>query len=225
MRMLMKPTRKIRPSNRSLTGQVISEKNKRMHEFESSLERDYLSILEFDGLVESYCEQPVCVEYEHEGILRKYTPDIIVFYRTDIDIVKNLKPTLIEIKYREDLKEHWKEWRPKFMAALRYASNKGWRFKILTEKEIRTDYLWNVKFLLNYRKPHVSEIDEGDFKLVLQTVSKLGLTSPQEVLLAAARDTWKRAELLYVLWYMVAHYFIQCDINRKLTMDTEIWLP
>ncbi len=74
----MKPTRKIGPFNRGLTGKVGSTKNSRMHDFESSLERDLLITLEFDGFVESYCEQPVCIEYLHEGATSRYTPDVIV---------------------------------------------------------------------------------------------------------------------------------------------------
>jgi hypothetical protein len=220
----MKPTRKIGLSNWSLTGKVGSTKNSRMHDFESSLERDLLITLEFDGFVESFCEQPVCIEYLHDGTTRRYTPDVIVYYRKDVEAVKHLKPMLCEIKYRADLKEHWQELKPKYMAALRYASQQGWRFKILTEKEIRTEYQWNAKFLTSYRKPMVGEIDAGDFTLLLQTVEQLYHTTPKQVMMAAVRDEWKRAELLYVLWYMIANGFVKCDLSRKLTMDTEIWL-
>src|SRR5947208_8398615 len=52
--------------------------------FESSLERDFLLLLDFDPDVEFYEEQPVKITYHDDrGRRRTYTPDVFVRYRAD----------------------------------------------------------------------------------------------------------------------------------------------
>jgi hypothetical protein len=215
------PVRKIPTNHRSLTGATCSVKNNRLVSVESSLERDMARLLEFDPYVDRFVEQPLTVEYtDTYGIKRRYTPDFLVYYRKDLDLTRKFKPMLCEIKYRKELKEKWNELKPKFAAALKYASDRQWRFKILTEKEIRTEYLANASFLARYR--HTS-VDSSQVSLLLDIVEELKLTTPAEVLLAASRDEWKRAELLHTFWYLVANFFVGCDLNFRLQMDTAIW--
>jgi len=47
--------------------------------FESSLERDFLLLLDFDPEVVLYEEQPVTINYhDDQGRRRRYTPDVLV---------------------------------------------------------------------------------------------------------------------------------------------------
>ena len=109
------PVRNIGMGHTSLRGKLTSGKTNRQHKFESSLERDFLEIIDFDYKVLHYCEQPVTIEYKVSGKTYYYTPDFIVYY-TD----KDIKPLLCEIKYRKDLKKSWLELKPKFKAAIDY---------------------------------------------------------------------------------------------------------
>lgn len=215
------PVRKIGPGQNSLRGQIQSKKNNTSHDFESALERDYLLLLEFDVNVARYVEQPVEIIYEHEGKTRKYTPDVLVYYRTDLTPAKNYKPTLIEIKYRQKIKDNWQELKPKFRAAIDYADSKGWKFKILTEKEIRNTYLENIKFLLPYRDTEY--VDSNDTTLLMESIKNLDMSTPQEIIVASARDRNKQAELLFCLWHLIAIGFIGCELSSPLTMQSEIW--
>jgi hypothetical protein len=55
-----------------------------MTAFESSLERDFLLLLDFNPDVEFFEEQPVKIVYHGaKGRRRTYTPDVLVRYRTD----------------------------------------------------------------------------------------------------------------------------------------------
>jgi hypothetical protein len=55
-----------------------------MTAFESSLERDFLLLLDFNPDVEFFEEQPVKIVYhDAKGRRRTYTPDVLVRYRTD----------------------------------------------------------------------------------------------------------------------------------------------
>jgi len=147
------PVRTVPKNYRSLTGLVPNPRAQSMTAFESSLERDFLLLLDFDPDVECFEEQPVKIIYhDAKGRRRTYTPDVLVRYRTDPPQARHTKPLLCEVKYRDDLRQHWAEYRPKFRAAQRYARQQGWRFHVVTERHVRTPYLENVKFLRSYHR-------------------------------------------------------------------------
>lgn len=221
---LFTPVRKILPSSRSIRGQLSSPKVERAPQYESALERDLLLLLDFDDRVEYFCEQPVTIEYTYEGVVRHYTPDVLVYYRDDLEVSRPIRPTLCEVKYRADLWQNWAELRPRFMAALRYADQRGWRFKLVTEREIRTDYLTNVRFLRQYLGPH-AQVTQTDQGLLMSLLRDIRLTTGEELLLMATAERTKRAELLYTLWHLIAVGLITCDLTAELSLQTELWIP
>jgi hypothetical protein len=75
------PVRKIKPGRFAITGRYPSIKTQSSHQFESSLERDFLTLLEFDEDVRSYEVQPVTIFYWHTNKQARYTPDIAVYSR------------------------------------------------------------------------------------------------------------------------------------------------
>ncbi len=152
------PVRTVPKNSRSLTGLVPNPRTQAMTAFESSLERDFLLLLDVDPDVEFFEEQPVKIIYhDAKGGRRTYTPDVLVRYRTDPPPARHSKPLLCEVQYRDDLRQHWVEYRPKFRAAQRYARQQGWRFQVVTERHVRTPYLENVKFLRPYRTLPVND--------------------------------------------------------------------
>ncbi len=215
------PTRKIRSSKSSLRGKVFSTKTNSAHDFESSLERDFLELIEFDPNVSFYVEQPVTIFYEDNGSTKSYTPDFLLKYRSGIMPASSYSPLLVEIKYADDLKKNRNILKAKFDAAEKYASEKDWRFKVLTEKEIRNDYLKNAKFLGYYAK--FDDVPIEDFTLLLTKMKALRVSTPQELIIAAARTESRQAELLFTLWHMVANNYIACDLTNSITMKSEIW--
>ena len=206
--------------HRSVSGISFSAKNSAIVSFESTLERDFAYLQEFDLNVFCYEEQPVTIDFTDNNQFRRYTPDFLVSYRKDLELPRHFKPALVEVKYREDRKKNWKELKPKFLAAMRYADSQGWKFKIMTEVEIRTEYLFNAKFLLKYRH---ADHERGMMEQLLDTIRELRLSNPEELIKAATIDKNRRAELLHHLWYMIDLRIIGCDLNRKITMKSEIW--
>src|SRR5919197_4727077 len=78
------PVRTVPKNSRSLTGLVPNPRTQAMTAFESSLERDFLLLLDFDPDVELYEEQPLKITYHDEaGQRRTYTPDVLVRYRAE----------------------------------------------------------------------------------------------------------------------------------------------
>lgn len=215
------PVRNIPLRHSSVAGIVPSRKTNQLHKFESTLERDLIALLEFDHTVQAFEEQPVRIEYQGEtGKLCSYTPDVLVQYRSDRPPGMWCKPRLIEVKYRATLWAEWPMLRPKFRAAVRYAALRGWEFKILTEKEIRTHYLKNVRFLARYRWVTV---ELGYIHRLQELLDVLPSTTPAEIVQLAVRDTYKQAEYVFVLWHMVSLGMVGIELTHPLTMQTPIW--
>lgn len=214
----MSITRKNRLKYFSLAGKFASKKTGKLHFFESSLERDFILLLEADPVVLDYIEQPLSIQYSPTDKRFKYTPDFLVTF--DHPLLK--RNILYEIKYLSELNKKEDDFFSKFSAAKEYANEKGWDFEVLTENEIRTPYLENARFLLNYRDYEYENIE--DFELLLQTIIDLDETTPEEAILIAAWDKNKQAELIYLLWHMISVGYIKCDLNKKVTMQSEIWV-
>lgn len=216
------PVRRIPKNSRSLTGLVPNTRTSSMTAFESSLERDFLLLLDFDPAVEYYEEQPVqIVYYDDNGRRRTYTPDVFVRYRPERLPPTSAKPLLCEVKYREDLRQHWTVYRPKFRAAQRYARQQGWRFRLVTERHVRTPYLDNVKFLRPYRALPVNDRHQSQ---LLDSLRGLREAEPATLLAAVSQDRWHQAQLLPALWQLVATRQIHTDLGQPLTMQSRLWL-
>jgi len=212
----MKPTRKIGRSHRSLRAIQPSAKTEQPVQLESSLERDFCCLLEFDSDVVKYVEQPVIIKYLLQGRTRRYTPDFLIHY-------KNAKASVLaEIKYQADLQANHLELRPKFEAAEEYAAAQGWKFCIYTEAEIRTAYLKNVKFLLHFRNFQIISHEEQVQKL-LAKLDDLGKSTPMEVLAQNFSNNNNGAKTLELLWCLVEKGFIGCNLLQPLTMQSDIW--
>lgn len=210
------PVRKIGISSRSVVGKMPQG-----DEFESTLERDFMELLRFDLNIRRYTPQPLVIEYKDaSGRGRKYTPDGFIEYRRDVLPAKDMPHVLCEIKYRNDFREAWRELLPKFRAAKRYCLERGWEFKVFTEREIRTPYLKNVRFLWPFRND-LRDAEIAD--MFLLHLSELRESDPQALLCSLFRDRWKQAASLPDLWHLVATYQVGCDLTKPLTMKSRIW--
>lgn len=215
------PVRTIPKNYRNLTGLVANTKVQRMTAFESTLEKDFFLLLDFDPAVRTYEEQPVAIAYwDEQGKRHTYTPDVLVRYRNDPSFGTVLQPRLCEVKYRDDLCANWSEYKTKFRAAWRYAKAHGWRFRLVTEREIRTPYLGNVRFLRQYRK---LTINPSQCRLMLTTLAELRQTDPERLLMTVTEERWVQAQLLTVLWHLVACRRIGVNLSQPLTMHSPLW--
>lgn len=212
------PIRQIPKNYRNVTGVIASVKVDAPVQFESTLERDFYTLLEFAPEVSYYEVQPVAISW-HDGCRsRRYTPDVIVFYRDD----KQPRPPtmLCEVKYRSELRDRWTELHPKLRSGVRYARQNGMRFKIITETEVRTPYLANAKFLLPYRR---AQVDADHAVMLLTTLRELRQASPAMLVAAVFRDEWHRAALLPTLWCLIGSFRVGADLHVPITMDSTIW--
>jgi hypothetical protein len=131
-------------------------------------------------------------------------------------------PLLYEVKYRDDLRANWKEYRPKFRAAVRFAKAQGWRFKLMTEQEIRTPYLSNAQFLLPFARKCVFPTVE-DMDLLDSALLELREADIETLLQAVCVDEWNRARLMPTLWYLIGTFHFSTDLHVPLTKKSRLW--
>jgi hypothetical protein len=143
------PVRKVSNRGGNIIGKFPSIKMRRMIAFESLLERDFIYLLDYDEDVEWFEEQPLTIEYQHEGKRRHYTPDFHLLERG--------KHVLIECKPEcfTDKDEN----RHKFSAANEWCRENSWIFRVVTDREIRTGFrLHNVKLMVRYARQPVDPV-------------------------------------------------------------------
>ncbi|UKB79551.1 TnsA endonuclease N-terminal domain-containing protein [Chryseobacterium sp. MEBOG07] len=216
--------RKIGLKYRSLSGRFYSVKNNSEVIFESSLERDMIMMMEMDNFVHSYYEQPVKIIFtDKTGKKRSYTPDFLMHYHPGLKS-EGLKPLLIEVKFRKDLSENFANYKEKFRAAIDFCKINNYEFRIMTENEIRTQFLENASFLYRYKKDNQLDFGHPDVELLLKIMCNLQYTTPKKLINLSAQDKAKQQELIYVLWYLVSRNIICCDWDSPINMHSEIWI-
>ncbi|UWX59756.1 TnsA endonuclease N-terminal domain-containing protein [Chryseobacterium oranimense] len=226
----VKRVREINAKNFSLSGIINIDQLKNPIQFESSLERDYIFLLEHDQNVKHYLEQPLKIKYfDHNKKQRTYIPDFIVEYFDD-------RPTeLIEIKYTSTLIAKKDELEQKFKAAREYCQRHNLIFKITDEiniRELRETELYNYKFLHRYKNYfHNINKDKTAFPILNENLvllriklKELKKCTVSELVTQSARDSDKQAELIFLIWYMVSNNFIKTDLTKKLTLNSIICL-
>jgi len=164
------PVREIPIQTRSKSGYFHSVKNGRSVAYESLLEKKIFLLLEFDENVTSYEEQPLKVG--------GYIPDVLA--KRD-----GFPPLLIEVKYSREAGSPDERLQKKISELEKFCAEKGWEFKMFTEKEIKEPYFGNISFLYRYiRTTVVQEKGILDFveKRNETTLSELfGSFDPQEI--------------------------------------------
>lgn len=213
----MSPVRSIGTSRRSLTGRVASKKGGAAG-FESSLERDWLICLDFDPDVEMIVEQPFSIYYELDGRTLRYTPDVLARYRQRDG---HVSVVVFEVKPYDELASSFGIYRRRFKEMVRYCRARGWRFKIVTEQQIRTPYLANARFLRKYRRLSQQVLYKEQ---LLYSLKALGPTTPQALLAMAYLHEEKRMAALTELWRLIALRQINAELDRPLGMHSPIWL-
>ena len=135
--------RQVSNHGRNVIGHFPSLKMERMVAFESSLERDYLYLLDYDPKVEWFEEQPLTLEYRHEGQTYHYTPDF--------HVIHSQGHILVECKTSKFV-DRAKNQR-KFQTGRAWCAERSWEFRVVTEQQIRAGFrLRNIKLLRRYAR-------------------------------------------------------------------------
>jgi len=216
------PVRKIPKNYLSVTGVFSSAKNGKSLGYESLLERDLMILLEFDNTVERFEEQPVKIPVVVNGKkVKPYTPDILIHYRP-LSSGETPRPVLGEVKDTNDLKKNKAKFASRFDAASLYADERGWDWRKFTEKDIRSDYLENLKFLREY---HSAEPDAALLNEVIFYLKNSRGSVPLESLLQGLCQTVDRQlHIVPAIWHLLVTKHIVANLKKPLDMNTKLSL-
>ena len=210
--------RKIPKNYLFVTGGYASRKNESMDGFESLLEKEYLLLLDFDDSVEGFDVQPVRISVP--SIPRGYVPDVLVRYRPDVQTGEIRRSELTEVKTTQDLERNDEKYAPKFDAGRQYALERGWMFRIVTETDIRTPRLSNLKFLREYRNVTVGP---EDMQAVTERLRRVGGNSSSLALLSDLAPTDdEKLRWIPVIWSMVLNKHLVTDLDEPFTGDVAV---
>ncbi len=215
--------RKIGYTYGSVSGYYSFRKQKSIA-FESTLERDLLTLLEFNDSVNDVVEQPCTIGYTNDnGRETTYTPDFLVHFNEPATQTMSIsrKPLLIEVKPRNRLIKDWEQLRKKFKIAVKYAQANHMLFKIYDESRIRTPYLKNILFLKKYKK---LIYDRDETLSILSFIQNKGTTIIEEVLEYLYVTQEDKAIALGHIWHLVSTKQLVCQLDNPLSITTTVWI-
>jgi hypothetical protein len=207
------PVRKVHNRGGNIIGKFPSLKMKRMVSFESTIERDYLYLLDYEADITHFEEQPLTIEYQHGGKTRRYTPDFHITTRAGRNVLVECKPLdLINTDNN----------RRKFAAAREYCAGLDWDFAVATDHEIRSGFrLGNVKLLTRYACYTVRPETKGRIYALLQD-TPTPLTVGQ-IQAAASLDP---VVAFVSLMHMAFHHELAISLEAApISANSPIYLP
>jgi hypothetical protein len=147
---LLPPSRNpVTPTGRgSMRGSFASLKNAIPLKFESDLERKVFALLEFAPSVTRYSQQPPRMPLRIDGRTRLYTPDVAVQWRNGAIWLIEVKPSDLAAQ---------DSWQAKFEAAQVAAAELGYRFVVVTERQVEQPGMRDVHRWLEMRRRHRTE--------------------------------------------------------------------
>lgn len=207
------PKRTIPPKYRGQTG-IHANPGGRRIAYESTLERDFITLSLFSPKTISIEEQPVKVSVPgKKGRSATYIPDFLLI-RVDA------MPSLVEIKYSDDLKTYKEIYKDRFAAAKEFSRQRGWSFDVLTEVQIRDTKLENATFFLPLRyEPIDDEIKNSIRQNLLGRPRKCSVA---DVVTSLGIDFETKAKTLRALWCLIAKGIINADFSKPINMETQI---
>lgn len=209
-------TRKIRPTRRSVSG-IFSFRGRQSIPYESTLERDFLVRTEFSRLVAEIIPQPVRVPFSsRNGRSYNYTPDFLVSY------VGGRRPQLVEVKPRDEIQVRWREMKPKFRAALCYARERGWDFRVQDESRIRDQVFQNILVLQRYRRMQFSS---EETRRILADLDEMGQATFQTLTRHYSSVQPNTAIGVSHLRHLLVTRRVECDMSLPLNDETMLWVP
>lgn len=205
------PVRKIKKSYISCVGYFKSYKNNKQLAFESILERDFFTLLEFQNNVVAYEEQPLKIQYKLKAKNTRYTPDVLVTYNDD-------SQKIFEVKYQSDIDSDPKLQHKISVLKEEIARQMSLPLETFTNAQIDQVYLKNCIFL--YKNAFIPNNNVLTTK-VLESFNNL--PSPVSIKSFLELLSTKRTEQLQILpylWHEIFKKTTLVNMNKPLTMSS-----
>ena len=208
------------------SGKIITDKALNTLEFESQLERCFLTLLIFDNAVRTIKTQPHTIKWYNGQKQTHYTPDVLIEYKDPKNSSNPLQTIIFEVKPRKKLESEWAIFAPRFKMATNWCKENGFLFKMVTEKYIDTPYLANVNFLLLYDHRRFSTSDLDTITEIESQINCILVHQPLSInalLQSLSQYKTTQQQLLPYIWMLVRDGRLNADLITPLTMKTLVW--
>jgi hypothetical protein len=198
----------------NIIGKFPSLKMGRMICFESTVERDYVYTLDFEANVLSFDEQPLTIEYQHDGKSLHYTPDFHIVYTDHRNALAECKPSsLVESDDNQR----------KFKAARAWCAERGWDLRVITDTQLRAGHrLQNIKSLTGYARHRLPPQLQGQVYATLEAAS-IPLTVGDVARFLVPQNP---VSALAWIWHLAFHHQVVIPLETALlSMQSPIALP
>lgn len=208
------PVRKIKKSYISCVGYFKSYKNNKQLAFESILERDFFTLLEFQQNVLSYEEQPLKINYQLKASNTRYTPDVLVTY--DDGFKK-----IFEVKYQSDIDSD-PELQYK-ISVLKEEITKQMSIPFETFTDIQIDQIYFKNCVFLYKNAFIAETDTITAK-ILQTLANISapITVKSFLELLSSNRT-EQLKFLPYLWHEIFKNTSLINMYQPITMSSLLY--
>lgn len=207
------PIRKVSNRGGNVIGRFPSLKLGRMVDYESLIERDLIYLLEFEPDVTWYAEQPLTIPFRYRGKERGYTPDFHIL-QAGGDVIVECKP--------QELAES-DENRPKFGAARAWCAARGWTFRVVTDRQLRSGYrLRNIKLLMQFARYNIEPAVKSRIHTFLTSASSP--VTMAEVMIHVAPQ--KPPSITIPLLHLAFHHELVLPLDdAPITVESPVRLP
>jgi hypothetical protein len=220
------PARSVNWRSQSIKARVGQNRDSSWTDVESTLELDYVEIIEWQPEVSAYFAQPITlVGKDYTGIERTYTPDFLLMYTPKPLSVETVRYVLVEVKPASELKRHWAELRPRFEVAVKWCREHDVRFQIVTDRWIRAPRLANARFLNRY--PYRGAVPLYEIFMVDQLqkhMKQVGESTPGDLVRALTGVPERQLQYIPFVWQLLNSRYLLFDNTQKLTMASRIWI-
>lgn len=196
----MKARKVVTRSGRKFKGLFPSKKLQRMVEWESLLERDAILLFEFSPGVVSYQEQPEMIEYEQDGVMRRYYPDFRVIHQSGEIIYFEIKPASV---LKEPLMVK------KYSAIKDQYDRMSQSYQLLLDNRIRVE-----PRLRNLKRLATAQHRPEDYAILLDEATKLVKSDPRHTCLSLATVFG----LSHVM-VLIGRGDLCCDLDKDMLAD------
>lgn len=207
------PVREVSNRGGNVIGYFPSIKMKRKIAYESTIERDEMTLVDFDPDVQAFEEQPLVILYQHNHKTVTYTPDLLVQTLEKCILVECKPATLVETEDNQR----------KFREARKWCEQHNFEFEVVTDEQVRAGYrLSNVKRLTQYARHVITPQIKSRIYSVLRAVGR-------PVPIAALGNEIfpdKPISVMSSILHLAYHHQVAIDLDKEKISDASlIWLP
>jgi hypothetical protein len=168
--------------------------------WESTLERDFIKLLDYDPTVLYFEFQPKKIEYVFQGKKRKYYPDFLV-------VRSDMREYIYEVKAAEKIEDETNK--IKFQVGKKYCAEKNMIFVVVSEKDIRKGFLIdNLDLLSEVRQ---ESTNRKVMQCIIKAIIEMGGKASINTLKSYLKDI-NEADIESNLYYLIYSHQLSADL-------------